>query len=282
MCSVVEQIASLTRSKWYDEALKDGRSFDLKLDLQDAAMVLGNSSDLRQVFTNLVFNAVDSMPNGGEILLRLFVEGEMAVVEIIDDGLGMGDEQLAKCFEPFFTTKEAGTGLGLSMSLGIASKHSGTLSASSELGQGTTFKLQLPLIPPQAKISTDSQAQSSVYRILYVDDDTLVGEATVALLESKGHQVVLASSGNTAIELIENKQFDVVLTDYSMPEMNGRQLAVLSKKIRPVLPVILVTGWATEGLSDVDALEDSILEKPLNVELLHAEIRRLVDVPLAE
>ena len=156
------------------------------------------------------------------------------------------------------------------------------MSASSELGRGTTFKLQLPLIPLQAKISTDSQAQSSVYRILYVDDDTLVGEATVALLESKGHQVVLASSGNTAIELIENKQFDVVLTDYSMPEMNGRQLAVLSKKIRPVLPVILVTGWATEGLSDVDALEDSILEKPLNVELLHAEIRRLVDVPLAE
>ena len=104
----------------------------------------------------------------------------------------------------------------------------------------------------------------------------------VAMLESEGHRVVLASSGVAAVELIENERFDVVVTDYSMPEMNGRQLAALSKEINSALPVILVTGWASEGLSKEDAPEDCILEKPLDVELLHAEIRKLVDFPLSE
>ena len=280
---IVGQIASLTRSKWYDEALKDGRSFELKLDIQDAAVVMGNPSDLRQVLTNLVFNAVDSMPNGGEILLKLSVEGSMAVMEVVDSGMGMDDEQLSKCFEPFFTTKETGAGLGLSMCMGIAAKHSGTLSANSERGEGTTFTFVLPLISQQSENPpVESKAKPSVYRILYIDDDNLVCKAMVAMLESEGHRVVLASSGVAAVELIENERFDVVVTDYSMPEMNGRQLAALSKKINSALPVILVTGWASEGLSKEDAPEDCILEKPLDVELLHAEIRKLVDFPLSE
>src|SRR6185295_15924182 len=125
---LLEEAVPMTRPKWYDRALETGRSIRLELELQKVPPVLGNAAELREVITNLIFNAVDAMPEGGVITLRSETVGETVKIEVADTGVGMTEEVRQRCLEPFFSTKgEQGTGLGLAMSFGIIRRHEGTL-----------------------------------------------------------------------------------------------------------------------------------------------------------
>jgi signal transduction histidine kinase len=142
---LIEQAVSFTKPKWDSQAFSAGSQIDVEVDFQEIPVILGDAARLRDAVTNLIFNAVDAMPNGGTLTLRTRAEGQDVLLEVSDTGIGMTEEVRRSCFEPFFTTKgQDGTGLGLAMVYGIAQHHSGTIAITSKPGQGTTFTLRLP------------------------------------------------------------------------------------------------------------------------------------------
>ena len=143
---LIQEVVPLTRPKWHGQALESGRTVRIELELQRVPPVLGNGAELRETLTNLVFNAVDAMPEGGgTITLRTIPLEDAVRIEVADTGMGMTEEVRQRCLEPFFSTKgEQGTGLGLAMAFGIIRRHEGALEIETAPGQGTTFRLTLP------------------------------------------------------------------------------------------------------------------------------------------
>ena len=185
-----------------------------------------------------------------------------------------------KCFEPFFTTKETGTGLGLAVCERAVRDHEGEFDVESALGLGTTIRMTLPTSRAGEDLGRDpmSLPDRSMQRVLYIDDAPQVREATAMILESSGYQVTLAKDGVTGLELLRSDQFDVVITDYGMPGMNGREVIALAKEIRPDIFAVLITGWPAEQLvASEQSPEDAVLEKPLKMkrfELALQQFRR--------
>jgi PAS domain S-box-containing protein len=225
--------------------------------------------DVNQVelaILNLVVNARDAMPDGGVIVISValahssgdgeLTEGDYVRVTVSDTGTGMDAATLAKATEPFFTTKEVGkgTGLGLSMIHGLARQLQGALRLESMVGQGTCASLWLPVsesgvaeaempIRPADNISTETPPVRAT--ILVVDDDPLIASSTSYLLQDLGQEVIEANSGEAALEILRSgREVDVLLTDFSMPRMTGLELANAARTLRPMLPVILATGYA--------------------------------------
>jgi CheY-like chemotaxis protein/two-component sensor histidine kinase len=227
--------------------------------------VLADVNQLELAILNLATNARDAMPQGGRILIqaqerlgeevgapdRPLAPGRYVCLAITDEGEGMDEATLALAVDPFFTTKGVGkgTGLGLSMVHGLAEQLGGRLLLKSEKGVGTTAELWLPVAgdavadkPPT--IETAAPPVNGL-KVLVVDDDSLVLTSTRLLIEDLGHQVLCASSGAQALELYErNQDFDLVITDMAMPQMDGAQLAKLLRDRQPTLPIILATGYA--------------------------------------
>jgi signal transduction histidine kinase len=146
---LAEQAISFTKPKWDTQAFSVGSQIRVEVDFQEIPEILGDAARLRDAVTNLIFNAVDAMPQGGVLTLRTRAEGDSVLLEVSDTGTGMTEEVRRSCFEPFFTTKgQDGTGLGLAMVYGIAQHHSGTIAITSKPGKGTTFTLRLPASSP--------------------------------------------------------------------------------------------------------------------------------------
>jgi len=231
---------------------------------------------------NLVVNARDAMPDGGTITIETRnLNPEAVTLSVADSGTGMSPETIAHIFEPFFTTKEVGrgTGLGLSTSIGIISQCQGELRVASELGQGTTFTIQLPACAredsemeqsPSASNQATPAAASAT--ILLAEDDPTVRQFTRSVLQERGYQVLAAENGAKALELCASYSGHIhaLVTDVVMPEMNGRMLAERARLIRPNLKVLFVSGYIDRGLKDEDIsiAGSAFLEKPFTGESL--------------
>jgi PAS domain S-box-containing protein len=250
-------------------------------------------NQLELALLNLCLNARDAMPDGGALAISARCEtvenhprlksGEYVKISVTDTGSGMEEMTLQRAVEPFFTTKNPGqgTGLGLSMVHGLAAQSGGELVLSSRHGAGTTASLWLPTsmgIPEstaRASATLPSTAQE-VGTILLVDDEDVVRQSTAAMLAEAGYQVVEANSGMAALAVIESgAKVHAVITDYTMPRMTGVRLAEMIRKLRPELPILMITGYA--NLSDRDADGLPRIAKPFHaiditrmlVELLH-------------
>ena len=261
---LLEEVVPLTRPKWHDQALETGRSIRLELELQKVPLVLGNAAELREVITNLVFNAVDAMPAGGVITLRSEAVGDTVKIEVADTGTGMSEEVRERCLEPFFSTKgEQGTGLGLAMSFGIIRRHEGTLDIDSTPGCGTTFRLVLPCYEHRANDEAEVRLTlNRTLRVLLVDDDPTSREVVTQYLRTDGHRVVTANNGDEAMQHIGGERFDVMITDHGMPGMNGFQLADAVRRTGAASSVILLTGFALAPEQQPKSI-DCMLKKPL-------------------
>jgi len=265
LCESVE----ITRTRWKDDADRAGIQITVKLELNDTGAVAGDPSELREVFVNMIINAVDAMPAGGTITISSRQAGEMAQVTISDTGQGITGEDKGRIFDPFFTTKGIlGTGLGLSISYGIISRHNGQIEVESAPGQGTTFTITLPTTQARDAEETESTARPTVCaRILVVDDDSTVRDLLYDMLRAFGHAVVAEESGEAAIRRCLQEEFDLVMTDLGMPGMNGWEVARAVKKQYPNVPVIMVTGWGVEldkGHLAANGV-DMVINKPFEV-----------------
>lgn len=270
---LMQETATLTRPKWRAQAHAAGRKVAVRLDLRAVPDVPGNAAELREVFTNLIFNAVDAMPEGGTITLRTSVRAEdgRVLLEVADTGIGMSDEIRRRCMEPFFTTKlDAGTGLGLSVVYGIIKRHDGEVEILTAPGDGTTIQISLPAAASPAggaASSTDGEARrpGRPLKVLLVEDDPAVREVVSEYLRRDEHEVSPAVTGREALEKFDGGTFDLVVTDLALEEMNGEKLALAIKERRADMPVILITGFADTLLAADKKPQgvDVVLRKPL-------------------
>jgi PAS domain S-box-containing protein len=254
--------------------------------------VLVDPNQLELAILNLALNARDAMPDGGAITISVaevaisrnghhgLEPGTYVSLNIRDTGCGMDEATLKRAVEPFFSTKGVGkgTGLGLSMSHGLAVQSGGTLRLSSEVGQGTTAEILLP-VTRAAKAATQPPAgadqRTAPATIMVVDDDALIAMSTAMMLEDLGHRVIEANCGASALEILESHEdVDVLLTDHAMPGMSGLELAQRARALRPGLPILLMTGYADP--LEQTAIELPRLNKPYGQSQLAAELAKLL------
>ena len=286
---IIRDVVELTRARWNDMPQRRGVVIRASIQLEPRdPTILAVASELREALTNLVFNAVDAMPDGGTMTLRTRTaagrEGTPTGVhiEVSDTGVGMDADTRRRCMEPFFTTKgERGTGLGLAMVYGIVQRHSAEIEIDSTPGQGTTVRLIFAL--PSAVVGDGAPADApdvrrhSRLRILLVDDDPVLLNSLRDVLEGDGHLVTAASGGQAGIDAFrtghqQGRTFNVVITDLGMPYVDGRHVATAIKEVRRETPVILLTGWGQRLIDDGDAPPhvDRVLNKPTRL----SELRR--------
>jgi signal transduction histidine kinase len=277
---VIEQAISRTAPKWQSEADAAGATIHIEKDLGEIPLICGAPDELREVLTNLIFNAVDAMPRGGRILFRTRAVGKRLQLEMSDTGVGMSEETLRNCMEPFFTTKgKRGSGLGLAMSYGIIRRHGGTIAIKSTLNKGSTFTIYLP-VPDEVIQSTDVEVELTVdpLRILVVDDHPAIREIVSAYLAEDRHTVETAADAREAIKKFRAEHFDLVITDRAMPEISGDELAASIKEIEPNEPVIMLTGFADLINETGQRSEnvDLIVSKPARLEDLRRAILKVM------
>lgn len=284
LAEILGDALEITKTRWKDDALARKVQVRPSLTADTVPAILGNASELREVFTNLILNAVDAMPQGGRLELTCRREGERVVARVIDTGVGMTEQIRTQLFDPFFTTKGArGMGLGMSVVYGIVTRHEGKIDVQTALGKGTTFTLEFPVAPLRSvKVAgSDGAALPQLLRpgrILVVDDEPELASLVKEVLASAGHAVDTAMSGHDALQMIEVSSYDVVFTDLGMPEMSGWEVAEKIKAARPGVPVALVTGWGT-SLDEGEARQrgvTAVVHKPFEIDELVKIAHRLL------
>jgi CheY-like chemotaxis protein len=301
---MVQQVMDLTRARWRDVPQERGIVIRLQFELEAGLPnIMGAEGEIRDALTNLVFNALDAMPDGGTLTLRTRLavtpsgangDDPTAIVhvEVSDTGIGMNDETKRRSLEPFFTTKgERGTGLGLAMVYGMTQRHSADIQIDSEPGKGTTVRLLFP-VPTIAPAAIDTPApvpSVGQLHILVVDDDPLLLKTLQHILKNDGHHVTAAAGGEAGITTFRDavargESFDAVITDLGMPYVDGRTVAAAVKQASPTTPVILLTGWGQRLLAehDIPPHVDRLLSKPPKLYDLRttlADLTRSADAP---
>ena len=280
--------------------LPEGIRLERALDSAADAGVFGDATQIHQVVLNLCANAAHAMPAGGTLAVALAPEtvdapravatstlpaGRYVALRVADTGSGIAPQVIERIFDPFFTTKEVGvgTGLGLSLVHGIVADLGGGIAVESQLGAGTTFTVYLPWRQAEAAAVHDDAPppQGSGEAVLVVDDE----ETLVRLIEEKlaevGYEPVgfVAAADALAAFAADPQRFDAVLTDDLMPGMSGTELAAEVHRVRPALPVLLMTGFvdAAVGARARDAGAAVVLVKPLTV----SDLARGIDAALA-
>jgi DNA-binding response OmpR family regulator len=293
---LIQQVVDLTRARWNDLAQQRGVMIELRCELANDLMTIrGAENEIRDALTNLIFNAVDALPQGGKILIRTRTETlpiphggvePCALLEVVDNGVGMDEETRRRCLEPFFTTKgDRGTGLGLAMVYGMAKRHSAGLDIDSGIGIGTTIRLTFR--GGTQSTSSTGRNPSPLFatrslRVLLIDDDPSLLESLRTALEDEGHKVVTASGGQSGIDAFRESQtahrlFDIVITDLGMPYVDGRQVVASIRSMSPGTPIILLTGWGQHVANESEKAPqvDRLLGKPPRIRELRTALAEL-------
>jgi len=283
-----------------------GDHIELKLQLaHDLWSVSTDVSQLENALLNLVINARDAMPDGGQLCIEtanVYLDGsdvntlepvkagDYLMIAVSDNGTGMTPKVLAKAFDPFFTTKPIGqgTGLGLSMIYGFAQQSGGHVSLFSMPGQGTSVRLYLPRLyeveSPDVLSPVISEAPSAIAgeTVVLVEDDPAVRMLVLSLLTELGYRAFEAEDAKTALALLESDmRVDLLVTDVGLPGMNGRQLAEIARQHRPRIKVLFMTGYAQMAAERQGFLEEGMdmVAKPFSIELLANKIRAMIGQP---
>jgi CheY-like chemotaxis protein len=276
----IEHALTLTAPRWRDKCRAEGIQIDPSLELTPVPNLLGNAAELREVLINLIFNAVDAMPQGGRLVLRTAVKDGRIQIEVSDTGVGMSEEECARCLEPFFTTKgESGTGLGLASVYGFVQRYGGAIRVKSEKGKGASFTLTLPASDAQIdRTQTQLHEPTSPLKILIVDDQEIIRELISEILRSDGHDITVAATGVEALLQLNKAQFDLIISDLSMPDMTGSQLASEIRAKGNKIPFILLTGFGDEMLAQGSTPPgvDLVLSKPVTSASLYQAIKKIL------
>ena len=261
-----------TRPRWENEAQITGRRIEIISESWSGACVMGASNEMREVFTNLILNAVDALPKGGTVRLATELRGERVLARIEDDGIGMDEETRRRLFEPFFTTKgEGGSGLGLSVAYGILKRQGAEIEVESQPGRGTKIEISFPRAKEAARVDDAMPAlvaRQRPLRVLVVDDDQGVREVLRDMLATLGHGVTVFSSGEEALRAFQPGLYDLILTDLGMPGITGWALAQTVREVDASVTIAFVTGWGDEVRPETTerARVDHVVTKPFTFE----------------
>jgi signal transduction histidine kinase/CheY-like chemotaxis protein len=306
---ILMDASEITRPRWKNCAEASNIHISLDLQIGSNAMVMGDDSELREVLVNMVFNAIDAMPEGGTLTLSSRTVGEQVVIKVVDSGIGMYPEVRSRIFDPFFTTKgKAGLGLGLAVSFGIIRRHSGNIDVESQYGQGTEFCITLPVAKiaetpivkrelavetPEPTVATRKDEPATqppdevtielpddappMTRLLVVDDEDFVRDLLSEILECENCEVELAQDGTEALALFRERKFDGVFTDVGMPGMSGWELAREIRQLDKNVPVAIITGWGeVVGSTEQRAAGvDWVVAKPFTADRIAELVREI-------
>jgi CheY-like chemotaxis protein len=281
MAEVIDGALAITRPRWHSLAQREGRTIQVRCEIGAQLLVLGNAAELRELLINLIINAIDALPNGGDLTLRLIegrdhtndlerAERRIAVLEVSDSGVGIPPVLHERIFDSFFSTKPAGkgSGLGLAMCRQIAARHHGRIELYSAAGQGTTFRVLLPIAQQQAQMEPEQAAPSltAALRVLVVDDDRAVREVLARVLQRAGHAVTGIASAEEALEQFAPYEYDLIFTDLSLAGMDGPTLLRQVHSLDPHIAAVIITGWGNLAEGQHEALgAAAVLTKPFNV-----------------
>ena len=279
---VVRDVVTITRPKWKHEPESRGVHIEMVTELGEVPSVEGSRSELSEVLVNLIFNAVDALPQGGRIQIRTWADESWVCVSVEDDGVGMSEEVKRRMFEPFFTTKgPKGLGLGMSMVQGIVSRHRGSIEVQSEEGKGTTFTLRFPALSEARRQPSQEVRWEEVgpTKVLVVEDDAAVQEVFKEMGKFTNLDLEVTSSGKDAIDRLAGGGFQVFVADLSIPDMGGWKLVEEAKKVAPDVPIILCTGWEVgepqERLRDMGI--KVVVPKPFQIGEMLRAIRQALE-----
>jgi signal transduction histidine kinase len=280
-----------------------GERFDLQSHPHaENGRVKADPSQLEQVVLNLGVNARDAMPRGGKLIIRTenvrldhetapqisasLVPGDYVMLSVTDTGAGMDENTKSHIFEPFFTTKGPGkgTGLGLATVYGIVRQTGGGISVESELGQGSTFRIYLPLelgpVDYSRTTLTPVEKSDNFETVLVVEDEDIVRELVCEVLEDQGYNVMCARDGIEALNMAEDYDgaIHLLVTDVIMPQMNGHELAGKLSQLRPDMKILYVSGYSDNDIGDHGSLDPryELLQKPFTPQTLARKIREVI------
>ncbi|MEI7685854.1 MAG: ATP-binding protein [Planctomycetota bacterium] len=246
---LVGHAIELSRPKWEKSQNALQRSIGLTVETTAAATINGNPGELREVLLNLIFNAVDAMPQGGHITVRTWSNPAGVFVAVRDTGAGMSEHTQHRLFEPLFTTKgKLGTGLGLSISFSMIQRHGGEISVQSTVGAGSTFTVRLPAASPASAVRRNNSPpppaapSSQGMRLLVIEDEGAVRSFLETALTTFGYRPRMAADGEEGLRFFNEEPFDLVMTDFSLPGINGEEVARTIFQRSPGTPVVLLTG----------------------------------------
>jgi nitrogen-specific signal transduction histidine kinase/CheY-like chemotaxis protein len=297
---VIEEVIELTRPRWRDLSQRQAVSIQIQRELEpQVPLLLSDAGDLREALINLIFNAVDALPQGGTITLITRSSSHPAPggnppleqqlqIEVRDNGVGMDEKTRQHCLEPFFSTKakRGGTGLGLAMVYGMMRRHDGTIEIDSVPGHGTCVQLTFPIRENSSQTTTPISApragRTRSLRILCIDDEPQIQELLKHCLTTLEHQVTTASGGKQGMEMfraamLEKHPYEMVITDLGMPDIDGHQVARTIKVESPGTPVIMMTGWGTMMKEDGETTPevDAVVGKPPRIQELNNLLLKL-------
>lgn len=279
---VIEDTLSMTRTRWETSAHVNGIQYTVTTQFDNVLPIAGESSELIEVLTNIIFNALDAMPSGGSLHIRAGTQDDRVFASVTDTGRGMTEEIRRRVFDPFFTTKGVkGNGLGMSVAYGIMSRHKGDIEIESEVGRGTTVRIFLPVnlhaVRQIAEVAVKPQKRTG--RFLIVDDEDPIRDLLAEMLVEQGHEVYTASGGREGLEIFKARMPDLVITDLGMPEVSGWDVATGVKALSPNASVIMMTGWGIT-LDKDRARErgvDVILSKPFQISEIQKVLNEILD-----
>ena len=283
---LLKEVIDFTRPRWKIMAEANGIDYHIdKEGIREIPEVLCNPTELREVFANIVNNALDAMPDGGRISFKTWSNEDNVFVSISDTGSGIHEDVQERVFDPFFTTRRPhGIGLGMSVSYGVIMRHNGKIWIESEDGKGTTFNLSIPIQKDVVQKIVPSEPEQKVTTrkldILVVDDNEDLCDVLGDFLTRIGHTVKSFNNSTKALELIGKENFDLVLCDLVMPDVHGYDVIKTINKLGNIPKIGIMTGWDEDGMpiDDENFKVDFILKKPFK----HKELLNYINLVFAE
>jgi len=282
---LLKEVIDFTRSRWKIMAEANGIDYRIdKVGIREIPEVLCNPTELREVFVNIVNNALDAMPDGGRLSFKTWSNEDNVFVSISDTGSGIHEDVQERVFDPFFTTRRPhGIGLGMSVSYGVIVRHKGKIWIKSEVGQGTTFNLSIPTQKHVVQKTVPSEPEHEVttrkLHILVVDDNEDLCDVLGDFLTRTGHFVKAFNNSTEALKHIGKKHFDLVLCDLVMPDVHGYDVIKTINKLGSMPKIGIMTGWDEDikPIDDKDFKVDFILKKPFK----HKELLNQINLIFA-
>jgi CheY-like chemotaxis protein len=281
---LVVEVADSVRARWSEQLAARGITGEVHAETSYLPLVSGDAAELRHVLTSIADNALDAMPEGGNLTFRTGILGTRVFCLVADTGVGIGDDVRRQIFDPFFTTKrEKSPGFGLSLVYAIVERHGGEITLESEAGKGTTFTIWLSsaksteLAPQQASPELPTTARTSTpgTQILVVDDSEDVREVLREILSQHGHTVVTFEDGESALAAVETQRFDLAMVDLALPGISGLEVATRLKGRWPDVTVVIMTGYSDrmgpEGTQRNGV--DFVMTKPFTLDQLRLVIQ---------
>ena len=277
---LINEAIDFTMPRWKNMAQAKGINYHMATEgMKRVPSILCNPTELREVFVNIINNALDAMPDDGRITFHTWNGEDTVFINISDTGEGMPEEVKKNIFDPFFTTKIAvGAGLGMSTAYGIVTAHGGNIEVESEVGKGTTFTLQFPIAAkansPKESPEPKQKTESNSLCILVVDDEEDICNILDKFLSKRGHLVRTVDNGRGAIILSRATDFDLVLCDIAMPNIYGYDVIRALNELEKRPKIGIITGWGEKlkSIDDEDMKVDFIIKKPFDLSELTKNI----------